>query len=103
MALDFDYTLTSPYASDTMATENSARIDPSHHWSIGQNAPSLKKDLVEGLADLGDIDRTGILTSKIQTLEQIARDSVASGHENDAIEAIRLLAESTGFVVEQKR
>ena len=63
----------------------------------------MHKARVEELADLGDIDSTDILTSKIQTLEQIARDRVASGHEDDAIEAIRLLAESTGFVVEQKR
>ena len=38
-----------------------------------------------------------------QMLEQIARDSVASGRENNAIGAIRLLAELTGFGVEQKR
>ena len=40
---------------------------------------------------------------KIQMLEQIARDSVASDRENNAIGAIRLLAELTGFGVDQKR
>ena len=38
-----------------------------------------------------------------QMLEHIARDSIASGRENNAIGAIRLLAELTGFGVEQKR
>ena len=54
-------------------------------------------------ADLGDIDRTDMLTSKVQMLEQIARDSIASDRENNAIGAIRLLAELTGFGIEQKR
>ena len=53
--------------------------------------------------DLVDLDRTDMLASKVQLLEQIARDSVASGRENNAIGAIRLLAELTGFGVEQKR
>ena len=53
--------------------------------------------------DLVDIDRVDMLASKVQMLEQIARDSVASGRENNAIGAIRLLAELTGFGVEQKR
>ena len=44
-----------------------------------------------------------MLASKVQMLEQIARDSVASGRENNAIGAIRLLAELTGFGVDQKR
>lgn len=52
---------------------------------------------------LGDIDRSDMLASKVQMLEQIARDSVASGRENNAIGAIRLLAELTGFGVDQKR
>jgi len=47
--------------------------------------------------------RQYMLASKVQMLEQIARDSVASGRENNAIGAIRLLAELTGFGVEQKR
>ena len=53
--------------------------------------------------DLVDIDRVDMLASKVQMLEQIARDSVASGRENNAIGAIRLLAELTGFGIEQKR
>jgi hypothetical protein len=53
--------------------------------------------------DLVDLDRTDMLASKVQLLEQIARDSVASGRENNAIGAIRLLAELTGFGVDQKR
>ena len=53
--------------------------------------------------DLVDIDRVDMLASKVQMLEQIARDSVASGRENNAIGAIRLLAELTGFGVDQKR
>ena len=40
---------------------------------------------------------TEMLAGKVQMLEQIARDSVASGRENNAIGAIRLLAELTGF------
>ena len=54
-------------------------------------------------ADLVDMDRSDMLASKVQMLEQIARDSVASGRENNAIGAIRLLAELTGFGIEQKR
>ena len=53
--------------------------------------------------DLFDIDRVDMLASKVRMLEQIARVSVASGRENNAIGAIRLLAESTGFGVDQKR
>ena len=59
------------------------------------------RDVVK--ADLVDIDRVDMLASKVQMLEQIARDSIASGRENNAIGAIRLLAELTGFGVEQKR
>ena len=59
------------------------------------------RDIVK--ADLVDIDRVDMLASKVQMLEQIARDSVASGRENNAIGAIRLLAELTGFGIEQKR
>ena len=53
--------------------------------------------------DLVDLDRTDMLASKVQMLEQIARDSIASGRKNNAIGAIRLLAELTGFGVEHKR
>ena len=53
--------------------------------------------------DLVDLDRTHMLAAKVQMLEQIARDSVASGRGNNAIGAIRLLAELTGFGVDQKR
>ena len=59
------------------------------------------RDVVK--TDLVDIDRADMLASKVQMLEQIARDSVASGRENNAIGAIRLLAELTGFGIEQKR
>ena len=59
------------------------------------------RDVVK--ADLGDIDRTDMLASKVQMLEQIARDSVASGRENNAIGAIRLLAELTGFGADLKK
>jgi hypothetical protein len=53
--------------------------------------------------DLFDIDRIDMLASKVRILGQIARDSVASGREINLIGAIRLLAESTGFGVNQKR
>lgn len=53
------------------------------------------RDVVKG--DLSGIDRADMLAAKIQQLEQIARDSIASGRENNAIGAIRLLAELTGF------
>ena len=46
---------------------------------------------------------TGMLVSKVQMVEQIARDSISLGHENNAIGANRLLAEITGFGVEHKR
>ena len=59
------------------------------------------RDVVK--SDLVDIDRTHMLAAKVQLLEQIARDSIASGRENNAIGAIRLLAELTGFGVEHKR
>ena len=48
-------------------------------------------------ADLSDVDRQDMLASKIQMLEQIARDSVAQGRENNAIGAIRLLSELVGL------
>ena len=47
--------------------------------------------------DLKDIDRPQMLSAKIQQLEQIARDSIASGRENNAIGAIRLLSELVGL------
>ena len=59
------------------------------------------RDVVK--TDLVDIDRADMLASKVQMLEQIARDSVASGRENNAIGAIRLLAELTGFGVDLKK
>ncbi len=65
-------------------------------WYIREARDVVKEDLV-------DIDRVDMLASKVQMLEQIARDSVASGRENNAIGAIRLLAELTGFGIEQKR
>ena len=46
---------------------------------------------------------TGMLASKVQMVEQIARNSVSLGRENNAIGANRLLAEITGFGVEHKR
>ena len=54
----------------------------------------VKKDLV-------DLDRADMLASKIQLLEQIARDSTAAGRENNAIGAIRLMNELLGFGVEK--
>ena len=74
-------------------------------WGLSDDSASIyireARDLVK--ADLGDMDRTDMLASKVQMLEQIARDSVASGRENNAIGAIRLLAELTGFGVELKK
>ena len=57
------------------------------------------RDVVK--ADLGELDRKDMLAAKIQMLEQIARDSAAAGRENNAIGAIRLLAELTGFGVDK--
>lgn len=48
-------------------------------------------------SDLSDIDRQDMLAAKIQQLEQIARDSIAQGRENNAIGAIRLLSELVGL------
>jgi hypothetical protein len=74
-------------------------------WGLSDDSASIyirqARDLVK--ADLGDMDRTDMLASKVQMLEQIARDSVASGRENNAIGAIRLLAELTGFGVDLKK
>ncbi len=74
-------------------------------WGLSQGSALLyireARDVVK--ADLVDIDRADMLASKVQMLEQIARDSVASGRENNAIGAIRLLAKLTGFGVEHKR
>ena len=53
------------------------------------------RDLVK--SDLSDVDRQDMLAAKIQQLEQIARDSIASGRENNAIGAIRLLSELVGL------
>ena len=74
-------------------------------WELSQNSALLyireARDVVT--EDLVDIDRVDMLASKVQMLEQIARDSVASGRENNAIGAIRLLAELTGFGVDLKK
>ena len=74
-------------------------------WGLSEDSANLyireARDVVK--ADLVDMDRSDMLASKVQMLEQIARDSVASGRENNAIGAIRLLAELTGFGVDQKR
>ncbi len=74
-------------------------------WGLSKNLALLyireARDVVK--SDLVDIDRTHMLAAKVQMLEQIVRDSVASGRGNNAIGAIRLLAELTGFGVEQKR
>ena len=51
--------------------------------------------------DLKDLDRRDMLAAKIQQLEAIARDSIASGRENNAIGAIRLLSELVGLGVER--
>jgi hypothetical protein len=52
------------------------------------------RDLV--IEDAGQLDRKDMLAAKIQMLEQIARDCAVSGRENNAIGAIRLLAELVG-------
>ena len=76
-----------------------------HRWGLSEDSANLyireARDVVK--ADLVDLGRTDMLAGKVQVLEQIARDSVASGRENNAIGAIRLLAELTGFGVDQKR
>ncbi len=74
-------------------------------WGLSYDSASKyireARDLVK--SDLDDVERADLLARKVQMLEQIARDSVASGRENNAIGAIRLLAELTGFGVEHKR
>ena len=54
-------------------------------------------------ADLKDLDRQDMLAAKIQQLEAIARNSIASGRENNAIGAIRLLSELVGLGVNLKK
>lgn len=53
------------------------------------------RDLVK--SDLDDVERADLLAAKIQMLEQIAADAVATGRENNAIGAIRLLNELVGL------
>ena len=76
-----------------------------HLWGLSQNSALLyireARDVVK--EDLVDIDRTDMLASKVQMLEQIARDSIASGRENNAIGAIRLLSELVGLGVNVKK
>ena len=68
-------------------------------WGLSEDSANLyireARDVVK--ADLSDVDRQDMLASKIQMLEQIARDSVAQGRENNAIGAIRLLSELVGL------
>ncbi len=78
------------FSSDGGLSEDSANL------YIREARDVVKDDLV-------DLDRTDMLASKVQMLEQIARDSVASSRKNNAIGAISLLAELTGFGVDQKR
>ena len=70
-----------------------------HRWGLSEDSANLyireARDAVK--ADLSDVDRQDMLASKIQMLEQIARDSVAQGRENNAIGAIRLLSELVGL------
>ena len=72
-------------------------------WGLSQNSAILyireARDIVK--KDLVDLDRADMLASKIQLLEQIARDSTAAGRENNAIGAIRLMNELLGFGVEK--
>ena len=89
--------------------EKKARVeelaDLRETWGLCDDSANLyiqeARDVVKD--DLFDIDRVDMLASKVRILEQIARDSVASGREINLIGAIRLLAESTGFGVNQKR
>ena len=64
-------------------------------WGLSEDSANLyireARDVVKD--DFVDLDRSDMLASKVQVLEQIARDSVASGRENNAIGAFRLLAE----------
>ena len=73
-------------------------------WGLSEDSANLyireARDIVK--ADLGDLERVDMLASKIQMLEQIARDSVAAGRENNAIGAIRLMNELIGFGAENK-
>ena len=79
-----------------------------HHvtnsWGLSSEQASRyvreARDVVK--ADLSDIDRVDMLASKVQMLEQIATDAVASGRESNAIGAIRLLNELVGFWAGQK-
>ena len=79
-----------------------------HHvtdaWGLSSEQASRyvreARDVVK--ADLSDIDRVDMLASKVQMLEQIATDAVASGRESNAIGAIRLPNELVGFGAGQK-
>ena len=59
-------------------------------WYIRHARDLIKQDATQ-------VDRTDMLAAKIQMLEQIARDAVASGRESNAIGAIRLLSELIGL------
>ena len=86
-------------------SQRELRMHVRHQWGLSDDSALIyireARTLVT--ADLKDLDRQDMLAAKIQQLEAIARDSIASGRENNAIGAIRLLAELTGFGVEHKR
>ena len=76
-----------------------------HQWGLSDDSALIyireARTLVT--ADLKDLDRQDMLAAKIQQLEAIARDSIASGRENNAIGAIRLLSELVGLGVNVKK
>ena len=86
-------------------SQRELRMHVRHQWGLSDDSALIyireARTLVT--ADLKDLDRQDMLAAKIQQLEAIARDSIASGRENNAIGAIRLLSELVGLGVNLKK
>ena len=86
-------------------SQRELRMHDRHQWGLSDDTALIYICEARALVttDLKDLDRRDMLAAKIQQLEAIARDSIASGRENNAIGAIRLLSELVGLGVEHKR
>ena len=86
-------------------SQHELRMHVRHQWGLSDNSALnyIRKARTLVKADLKDLDRQDMLAAKIQQLEAIARDSIASGRENNAIGAIRLLSELVGLGVNLKK
>ena len=76
-----------------------------HQWGMSDDSALnyIREARTLVTADLKDLDRQDMLAAKIQQLEAIAGDSIASGRENNASGAIRFLSELVGLGVSLKK